>query len=110
MEIEVEAEEWLANKELKALCLQDEGIAVLGIQRSDGSYIGAPHGETYICPGDLLILYGRRAALMELDVRHEGLAGDQAHQDAIATQQKIESNQDLQDHYSHRARSVGQET
>lgn len=110
MEIEVEVEDWLANKELKALRLRDEGIMVLGIQRFDGSYIGAPHGETYICPGDLLILYGRRAALMELDVRHEGFAGDQAHQDATVAQQQIENDQDLQDHYSNRARSISHES
>lgn len=110
MEIEVEAEDWLANKELKALRLRDEGIMVLGIKRSDGSYIGAPHGETYICPGDLLIMYGRRAALMELDVRHEGIAGNQAHQDAIAAQQQIENEQDLQDYYSHEARSTSHKT
>lgn len=93
MEIEVNNNDWLANKKLKQLRLRDEGIAVLGIQRSDKSYVGAPYGDTYVCPGDTLILYGRKTALMELDVRREGIAGEKAHQQAIATQQIIEEEQ-----------------
>ena len=92
-EIEVEDDSWLANKKLKELRLRDEGIAVLGIQRNDGSYVGAPHGDTCVCPGDTLILYGRKTALMELDIRREGIAGEEAHQQAIATQQIIEEEQ-----------------
>lgn len=93
MEIEVDSDNWLANKKLNQLRLRDEGIAVLGIQRSDKSYVGAPVGETRVCPGDTLILYGRKAALMELDVRREGIVGEKAHQQAIATQQIIEEEQ-----------------
>ena len=93
MEIEVEDDNWLANKKLKELRLRDEGIAVLGIQRRDKSYIGAPYGDTYVCPGDTLILYGRKVALMELDLRQSGFAGEKAHQQAIATQQQIEQEQ-----------------
>ena len=97
MEIEVDEGNWLANKKLKQLRLRDEGIAVLGIQRSDKSYLGAPYGDTYVCPGDILILYGRKAALMELDRRREGFAGEKAHQQAIATQQQIEKLQQQED-------------
>lgn len=98
MEITVdERSDWLANKKLKQLRLRDEGIAVLGIQRHDGSYLGAPHGDTSICPGDTLIMYGRKTTLMELDVRREGIAGEQAHQQAIATQQQIESEEERRD-------------
>ena len=93
MEIEVEDDNWLANKKLKELRLRDEGIAVLGIQRNDKSYVGAPYGDTYVCPGDTLILYGRKVALMELDLRQSGFAGEKAHQQAIATQQQIEQEQ-----------------
>ena len=74
----------------------------MGIQRSDNSYIGAPFGETYVCPGDTLILYGRETALMELDVRTEGTAGEKAHQKAIVTQQQIEQTQSDFDLYSAR--------
>ena len=101
-EITVSDDDWLANKKLKELRLRDEGIAVLGIHRSDGSYLGAPYGDTYVCPGDTLILYGRKTALIELDVRQEGAAGEKAHQEAIATQQQIEQTQSDFDTYSTR--------
>lgn len=97
MEIEVDHKSWLAHKKLKETRLRDEGIAVLGIQRKDKSYLGAPHGDTFVCPGDTLILYGRRTALMELDVRRQGIAGEQAHQTAIAIQQQIEREQSDRD-------------
>ena len=59
--------------------------------------MGAPDGNSYIYPGDTLILYGRKAALIELDARPEGTAGEQAHQKAIATQQQIEQEQNYSD-------------
>lgn len=92
-EIEVEEGNWLAHKKLRQLRLTDEGIAVLGIERSDRIYIGAPHGNTYIYPGDVLIVYGRRAALVELDVRPGGIEGEKAHRQSIAVQQQIEIEQ-----------------
>ena len=45
-----------------------------------------------------MIVYGRKAALMELDARPEGTAEEQAHQQAIATQQRIEQEQNHSDH------------
>ncbi|MBE9043988.1 TrkA C-terminal domain-containing protein [Pleurocapsales cyanobacterium LEGE 10410] len=96
-EIEVNEDNWLAHKKLKQLRLTDEGIAVLGIERRDRFYIGAPHGNTYIYPGDIIITYGRRAALVELDVRPEGIEGEQAHRRAIAIQQQIEREQEKRD-------------
>lgn len=98
-EIEVNEDDWLANKQLKELRLADEGIAVLGIERSDRVYIGAPYGNTHIYPGDILIVYGRKAALIELDVRPQGLEGEQAHQRAIAIQQQIECEQNNYDRH-----------
>lgn len=96
-EIEVEEGNWLAEKKLKELRLADEGIAVLGIERRDRIYIGAPYGNTCIYPGDTLIVYGRKAALVELDVRPVGVEGEQAHQKAIAVQQQVEQEQSKYD-------------
>jgi hypothetical protein len=93
MEIEVKEDNWLANKQLKQLRLADEGIAVLGIERSDGSYVGAPHGGTFIYPADNLIIYGRKTALVELDSRPEGTTGEYAHLQAIAIQKQLEKQQ-----------------
>ena len=95
--IEVEEDNWLANKKLKELRLTDEGIAVLGIERRDRIYIGAPYGNTYIYPGDTLIVYGRKKALVELDVRTEGVEGEQAHQRAVVIQRKVQQQQNKYD-------------
>lgn len=100
MELQVSAEDWLADKRLDEVRLRDEGITVLGIQRSDRTYIGAPKGSSCIYPGDLLILYGRRSVLSELDARLADWAGEEAHQKAIAEQQEIEREQDIQDEVS----------
>ena len=93
MEIEVNEDNWLANKQLKQLRLADEGIAVLGIERADGSYIGAPYGGTFIYPKDNLVIYGRKTALVELDSRPEGTTGEYAHLQAIAIQKHLEKQQ-----------------
>jgi hypothetical protein len=100
-ELRVEPQDWLADKPLSELRLRDEGIAVLGIQRPDGTYIGAPYGKTCIRPHDLLILYGRYSALSELDSRRANLAGDVAHQDAMAEQHRVVSEQAQKDERSH---------
>ena len=97
IEIEVEQDNWLANKKLKELRLADEGIAVLGIERGDRIYIGAPYGETCIYPKDIVIVYGRKAALVELDVRLAGVEGEQAHQEAVVIQQQIQHQQNNYD-------------
>ena len=93
IKIEVDEDSWLADKKLKELRLTDEGVAVLGIERHDRIYIGAPYGNTYVYPGDTLIVYGRRTALVELDVRTKGIEGEQAHHKAVLIQRKIQQKQ-----------------
>ncbi|MEN9216785.1 MAG: TrkA C-terminal domain-containing protein [Gloeomargarita sp. HHBFW_bins_162] len=88
MELQIDPGDWLADKPLHETNLYQEGMLVLGIQRADGSYIGAPQGSTIIYPGDMVILYGRLDAFNELDSRKAGSAGDQAHQEAIAHYQE----------------------
>ena len=87
-EMRVRPDEWLADKTLAELDLRSEGALVLGIERTDGSYVGAPRGPTTVRPGDLLIAYGRTSRLKELDRRPAGEAGDRAHQEAVAHQQR----------------------
>lgn len=76
--------DWLASRSLMELGLLDEGIVVLGVQREDGSYLGAPRGDTPIEPGDTLTLYGSGPRLAELDRRPAGPEGDEAHAQAVA--------------------------
>ena len=67
---------------LAELKLRDEHIVVLGIQKANGEYIGVPHGERRVDPGDTLVLYSTEERLEELDVRKRGHSGDAAHRRA----------------------------
>ena len=78
-EVKVEADDWVAGKNLAQIRLGDEGVQVLGIRRADGPYIGAPTGTTVIRQGDTLVLYGRIEQLAELDRRHADATGDVVH-------------------------------
>ncbi len=80
---------WITGRMLGELRLRDEGVLVLGIVRSDGSYLGVPTKHTRIEPGDTVILYGRDGRFAELTARRSGPGGDEAHRGAVARQQKI---------------------
>ncbi len=84
-EMTVGDDDWIITDQLMDRRLTDEGIIVLGVTRSDGSYIGVPRGDTPILSGDTLILYGRAPELAELDARKAGPEGDEAHDRAVVT-------------------------
>lgn len=59
----------LAGKSLGEIRLRNQGVVVLGIARSDGTYIGVPHGEAVLHAGDTLTVYGRESNIRSsLDV------------------------------------------
>ena len=94
LELQIQEGDWLADKHLAELKLPDEGVLVLGVQRPDSTYIGAPIGATKVCPGDVMVVYGPIARLAELDERRHGRTGAQAHQAAVAEQEeRIEEQQ-----------------
>lgn len=78
----VDSGDWLEDKSLLEAALSHEGVLVLGIQRSDGSYVGAPRAEDRIRAGDTLVLYGRIGRLRELDQRGK-VSGETAHRQAV---------------------------
>jgi hypothetical protein len=92
-ELEVEAQDWISGRALSDLTLRDEGIVVLGIHRH-GGYIGTPDGDNVIRPGDVLIVYGRRDHVEEIDRRAHDEQGDQAHAAAVAEQEEIEASEE----------------
>lgn len=51
MELAVEPDDWMADRALAELKLRDEGVVVLGINRANGAYVGAPTGESACGPG-----------------------------------------------------------
>lgn len=68
--------EWLANETLADLQLDEhEDILVLGIRRSDGTYVPAPSGSDEIRAGDTVIAYGEEARLHDLAERSKGDSG-----------------------------------
>jgi hypothetical protein len=89
--LQIQPSDWLADKMLKETELPEEGIMVLGIQRKDGPYIGAPGGTTKILPEDILTIYGKASIFKELDSRKKGRQGDKKHEEAV---EKHEENQE----------------
>ncbi|MEJ2636539.1 MAG: TrkA C-terminal domain-containing protein [Calditrichia bacterium] len=93
-ELQVEADDWLANKKLMELQLRDEGVLVLGVQRKKSEYIGAPTGSTLIQPDDTLILYGPVEGIEALDQRKKGARGDKEHKRAMKEQKRIRKEEE----------------
>jgi hypothetical protein len=92
-EMQVQPDDWMAGRLLGELNLISEGIIVLGVTRKDGSFIGAPHGETQLNPHDNLLLYGRAASFEKLEDRPRGLMGDIVHMRSIDEQKEVETEQ-----------------
>ncbi len=85
-EVAVDDHDWIAGRTLAELDLRAEGVAVLALVCSNGSFIGAPVFDITTRPGDSLILYGPERRLEDLDRRRTGIEGEQARVGAIAEQ------------------------
>ncbi len=83
IELHARGDDWLVGRPLERLHLPGEGILILGIDRHDGSFEGAPTGHSVIAAGDTVIAYGRLDHLDDLDDRHKGRAGDLAHAERV---------------------------
>lgn len=97
-EMRVDPENWLAGRTLSESELANEGILVLGIERSDGVYLGAPRGHTYIQPNDQLILYGRQDSLFDLDERKPDMIGNLHHVIAVTRQLDVLADEEKTEH------------
>lgn len=78
-ELQVDADDWIADRTLAEMRLNDEGVLILGVQRHGGTYDGAPTGTTTVHVGDVLVLYGHQDRIEDLDVRQKGPQGDVDH-------------------------------
>ncbi len=97
VELRVRSDDWLAGRTLARTRLRAEGIDVLGIQRREGLYLGAPTPETEILPDDTLLLYGRISALEKLDARRADRGGDEEHREAVAEEAVVEREEARED-------------
>lgn len=95
---EIDSSSWLAGQTLADASLDDEGVLVLGIVRSDGSYVGSPRGRYTLHPGDTLVLYGPSERLGELRGRLTGTSGERAHAGARSAHDDTMREQDAEQH------------
>ncbi len=85
-QFKVRRNSWLANKNLKDLKLNEEGVLVLGIHRKikeKDLFIGAPRGDVVIKPGDIIVCYGPDEVIKNLSHRIKGKRGDKEHEDEV---------------------------
>lgn len=75
-EIQVEDGDWICDVPIAELRLTDEGVLVLGIERADGRWVGAPKSDASLHTGDLVLLYGRTDTLTRLDERKRDVEGE----------------------------------
>jgi uncharacterized protein with PhoU and TrkA domain len=90
--------DWLANRTLAELELPREGVLVLGIERHNGAYVGAPRGNDKVEAGDSLILYGRQETLSDLCSRRAGLEGNMHHVMAVTRQLDVVEREEEREH------------
>lgn len=93
-ELAVRQGDWLAGRRLGELGLADEGVLVLGVERTGGRFIGAFRGDLRLEPGDVLVAYGRLGALRRLDQRSADFAGQAEHYRAARAQRRIERREE----------------
>lgn len=92
-ELHIGENHWLCDKTIADVALRKEGITVLGINRVDGNYFGAPTGDTKIERNDVLIVYGRVSVLEELEEREAGVEGNREHQKKMRDQHKVQQKE-----------------
>lgn len=110
MRLKVTEDMWLANKTLRELALPEEGVLVLGINRTDGSYVGAPRGRYRINEGEVLVLYGKEEGLEELQQRMAGPAGESRRAAARREHEEEMEQQDDQERSYQQRQAVSQAT
>jgi hypothetical protein len=96
-ELAVREDEWLTGRTLAELQLASEGVLVLGIERRDGTYLGAPRGLTKVEAGDSLILYGQQETLIDLESRAADMIGNLHHVIAVTRQLDLLEDEVQQD-------------
>ena len=82
-EIVVGEDDWFCGYTIGDLELPAEGVLVLGIERDEHRYDGAPKGSARFRPDDLIVLYGLRDTIDRIDARERSADGEM---DWIASQ------------------------
>lgn len=88
---------WLDGRSLGAAQLRDEGVVVLGIERPDGHFLGAPDGDTGIEAGDTLYVYGTTESIASVDARRRGGQGDDEHDERVEEHEDAQRAEQVRD-------------
>ena len=88
VDIVAETGDWVTGNSLAELRMGDEGLQVLAIHRSDGAFIGAPRGDTFIRQGDKISIWGQTEHLKELHERRATREGEYQHEQRVREQQE----------------------
>ncbi|MGY2004595.1 TrkA C-terminal domain-containing protein [Blastococcus sp. SYSU DS1024] len=78
VQLPVKDDDWISSRPLGRLRLPEEGVAVLGVERDDGTWMGAPSEDLRLRTGDVVVLYGRQAILDDITDRLHGEEGERA--------------------------------
>ncbi len=100
-ELQIQPGDWLVDKPLLEVDLRHEGVLVLGVERTDGTFIGTPEGDTTIHEYDTMVVYGRTSALGRLDQRRRNREGDMDHQAAVNEQKDVHEQEQKKDPAGH---------
>lgn len=68
-ELHVKEDDWIHGKKVKECNLEQREVKLLGIEKPGWEYIGFPKENDIVEENDLLILYGREAAIRSLNVK-----------------------------------------
>jgi len=90
----VAPEGWLAGHQLRELDLPSEGVLVLGVRRSDGTYLGAPRASTRLAVGDVVLLYGHEDQLADVGSRPAGAEGEQRRSHSVREYEERETQEE----------------
>jgi len=75
-EVRVDSDAWLCNVALRDLELPEEGVVVLGIERFDKRWVGAPNGTASLHEDDVAVLYGTQEAIDRIGRRKRDSDGE----------------------------------
>lgn len=95
--INVQNDDWMANRKLDELQLTEEGINLIAIERKDGTYLGTPDATTKVKPGDNLTIYGKEENLKNLEQRKKDQEGEAEHQSAKEDHERNKKKQKKKD-------------
>jgi hypothetical protein len=92
----VREDSWIEGRTLADMDLPEEGVLVLGIQRGDDSFVGAPRGRYRVHAGDRLVLYGMGERLADIQKRMRNPEGDRARERAEEEHEEDMARQDVE--------------